>query len=176
MLKKSEFTHTGTLAKPHGVSGEIAIRLLPEMAEKDLNPSFVFINIDNGLVPFRVSEFRYKGEDVLLVKLPLLDAEEKIRKLMGAEVYLIPEEVTGAAVTINSLNTFNGFTAIDLNEGELGIIESIQDISGNPLFIINGKRGELMIPVAEEFIVNIDEDTKTIELNIPEGLLDLNEE
>lgn len=176
MLKKSEFTHIGKLSKPHGVSGEVAIRLLPEIADNDLHPSFIFPDIDTGLVPFRVSEYRYKGDDVLLVKLPLLETEEDIRKLMGTDIYVAPHEVSGPSASTNNINTFNGFKATDINEGELGIIDSIQDISGNPLFIINGKRGELMIPVAEEFIVNIDEDAKTIELNIPEGLLDLNEE
>jgi 16S rRNA processing protein RimM len=176
MLKKSDFTHIGKLSKPHGISGEVAIRLSPEIIDSNLHPSFIFQDIDNGLVPFRVSEFRYKGDDVLLVKLPLLEAEEDIRKLMGTEIYIAPNEISGSSANLDSINTFNGFIVTDINEGELGIIDSIQDISGNPLFIINGEKGELMIPVAEEFIVNIDEDAKTIELNIPEGLLDLNEE
>ncbi len=176
MLQKSEFTHIGKLSKPHGVSGEVAIRLIPEITNNDLHPSFIFADIDNGLVPFRVSEFRYKGENVLLVKLQLLKTEEDIRKIMGTDIYVAPDEVSGSSASTNNINTFNGFKATDINEGELGIIDSIQDISGNPLFIINGKKGELMIPVAEEFIVNIDEDARVIELNIPEGLLDLNED
>ncbi|WP_010661978.1 ribosome maturation factor RimM [Marinilabilia salmonicolor] len=176
MIEKSEFTYIGKLAKPHGVSGETAIRLTSEVAESELDPTFIFVDIDKGLVPFRVNEFRYKGGDVLLVKLPLLETEKDIRKLMDNDIYISPHEISGPSVGTNNINAFNGFKAIDINEGELGIIESIQDISGNPLFIINGKKGELLIPVAEEFIVNVDEENKTIELNIPEGLLDLNEE
>lgn len=174
MLKKSEFINIGILSKPHGVSGEIAIRLLPEIAEQDLNPSFIFLDIDNGLVPFRVGGFRYKSDDVLLVKLPLLESEEEIRKLMDTAVYLKQDEIADSVEKVSTINAFNGFRISDIHEGMLGIVESIQDISGNPLFIINGEKGELLIPVAEEFIVNIDEDGKTIEVELPEGLVGLN--
>ncbi|WP_291857814.1 ribosome maturation factor RimM [Marinilabilia sp.] len=175
MLKKSEFINIGTLSKPHGVSGEIAIRLLSEIAEQDLNPSFIFLDIDNGLVPFRVGGFRYKSDNVLLVKLPLLESEEEIRNLMDTAVYLKEDEIIDSEKEVNNITAFNGFRISDINEGELGIVESIQDISGNPLFIIHGEKGELLIPVAEEFIVNIDEEAKTIEVELPEGLVNLNE-
>ncbi len=175
MLNKSDYIQAGILAKPHGISGETAIRLLPEAADWEFDPSFIFLDIDTGLVPFRVDEFRYKGSDILLVKLPLLSTEEQIRKYMEADVYFDPEEIKRPTPGFDNLSAFNGFLAKDINHGQLGIIQTIQNISGNPLFIIEGKSGELMIPVAEEFIVNIDDNARIIELKLPDGLVDLNE-
>jgi 16S rRNA processing protein RimM len=174
MLEKSEFTPIGVIAKPHGISGEIAIRLFPDMAIHDLYPSFIFIDIDNGLVPYRVSGYRYKSDDVLLVKLPLLHSEEKIRNFMEYTVYINPKEITESAASLNNLNVFTGYSVTDIKTGEIGVVDKIQDISGNPLFIINGTKGEVMIPVAEEFIIEINERDKTIRMDIPGGLLDLN--
>lgn len=174
MLNKRNYIIAGTLAKPHGVEGEISVRLSSEVMSHDLDPSFVYLEIDNGLVPFRVSSFRYKADDVLLIKLPLLSSEKKIRAYMGSAVYVSPREVSQNETDLNTLDAFTSYQVIDTKVGEIGQIEGIQDISGNPLFIINSKQGELLIPVADEFIVKIDDNAKTIEMNIPEGLLDLN--
>jgi 16S rRNA processing protein RimM len=174
MLEKSDFTPVGIIAKPHGISGETAIRLFPEAAIHDLYPSFIFIDIDNGLVPFRVSSYRYKSDDVLLVKLPLLLSEEKIRNFMEHTVYIDPKEITKTAASLDNLNAFNGYSVTDAKAGVIGVIDNIQNISGNPLFIINGINGEVMIPVAEKFIIEINDSDKIIKMNIPEGLLDLN--
>ncbi|WP_462316892.1 ribosome maturation factor RimM [Marinilabilia sp.] len=174
MLEKSQYIQAGIVAKPHGISGETAVRLSPEIDLKETQPTFIFIEIDNGLVPFRVTNSRYKSDDVILVKLPLLDTEEKIRKFMECKVYLDPQDVATSGADFSNLNTFNGFEVKDLTARTIGKITGIQDISSNPLFIIDGQNGEVLIPVAEDFIVNIDDDNQIIEMNIPEGLLGLN--
>ncbi|PWE01041.1 ribosome maturation factor RimM [Marinilabilia rubra] len=174
MLEKSQYIQAGIVAKPHGISGETAVRLSPEIDLKETQPTFIFIEIDNGLVPFRVSGLRYKSDDVILVKLPLLASEEKIRKVMDFRVYLDPQDVASPGADFSNLNSFNEFEVIDATAGSIGHISGIQDISANPLFIIEGPQGEVLIPVAEDFIVNIDDDNQIIEMNIPEGLLGLN--
>jgi 16S rRNA processing protein RimM len=94
MLNKEDFIEAGSIAKPHGVSGEIAIRLNPQIEIQEEGPEFIFVDIDGGLVPFRVSSFRYKSDDVILVGLPLLKEEVKIKTLANHPVYLAPTNVS----------------------------------------------------------------------------------
>ncbi len=173
MLDKKNYLPAGTIAKPHGIAGEASVRLFPEMTDHDLKPSFVFIEIDNDLVPYRVSSFRYKSNDVLLVKMPLLYAEEKIRSLMGSNVYISPDDVTESPDE-ETPDTFAGYSVKDSKAGVIGIIQGIQDIAGNPLFIIDAPKGEILVPASDDFIININDDAKVIEMEIPEGLLDIN--
>lgn len=176
MLDKKDFTLIGSMGKPHGVAGEASVRLSPQMDNAEPTPSFIFIEVDGGLVPFRVESYRYKADDILLVKLPLLHHEDKIKKLVNFDVFISPSEVNPGAANMNNPETFSGYEVVDQKNGPLGKVNHIQDISGNPLFIIENSKGEeIMIPVAEEFILNIDDRQKVIEMDIPEGLLDLNE-
>jgi 16S rRNA processing protein RimM len=126
------------------------------------------------LVPFRVSSYRYKGENVILVKLPLLASEEKIRSVMESNVFISPEEIEESPPEFKSLDTFTGYSVKNTKTGFIGTITGIQDISGNPLFIIENPRGEILVPVAEELIVAINDSTKEIEMEISDGLLDIN--
>ncbi|MGQ1890162.1 ribosome maturation factor RimM [Thermophagus sp. OGC60D27] len=174
MLEKSDFRSVGVLSRPHGIAGEAAIRLSPEAMNWDLSPSFIFIEINNELVPFRISGMRYKADDIILVKSPFLSSEEEIRALMGCSVYLSDREIEQIPAGLNNLNAFIGFKVIDTNHGMIGEIFELQDISGNPLFRIHKENDEILIPVAEEFIIKINNDEKIIEMKIPEGLLDIN--
>lgn len=174
MFEKSNFIPVGKIAKPHGTGGEAAIRLFPETEVYDMEPSFIFVEIDNGLVPFRVSGFRYKSDDIILVKSHFLSSENKIKALMDCIVYLSTEEITKAPAGMTNLNALTGYQAVDRKAGLIGKITGIRNITGNPLFIINTPNDEIMIPIAQEFIVNINHEAKTIELELPDGLLDIN--
>ena len=66
-----------------------------------------------------------------------------------------------------------GYDVVE-NRKMLGKIESVDDTTANYLFIIRTPDGkEVMVPVADEFIAGIDTDTRTISLDLPEGLLDI---
>lgn len=58
--------------------------------------------------------------------------------------------------------------------GLLGKISGIEDSTANYLFIIETTDGRnLLIPVADEFVTGIDTDSRSIEMDLPEGLIDI---
>lgn len=58
---------------------------------------------------------------------------------------------------------------------ELGEITDLETSTANTLFILRTPDDRtLYLPVAEEFIVAIDTDNKTITMQLPEGLINLN--
>jgi 16S rRNA processing protein RimM len=58
---------------------------------------------------------------------------------------------------------------------ELGTIRDIRFGAGEaPLLVIGAGKSELEIPYAQEFLVQVDLGAKRIEMNLPEGLLDVN--
>jgi len=174
MLNKRDFILAGTVGKPHGISGETSVRLNANASSNEIEPTFIFIEIDNELVPFRITSSRYKKDEILLVKLPLLATEDKIRALMDCNVFINPTEITKPSADLNQLDSFTGYLITDVNTGNIGEITGIQDISGNPLFMVDGASGEILIPVAEDLVVEIDDQKRQILMDIPDVLLDIN--
>ena len=174
MLETTEFKKVGIMGKPHGVSGETTVRLLPDMASERLHPTFIYLLINGGLVPYRVENFRDKSVDVLLVKLPLLKAQDKMRGLQGCEVFLAPGEIDSPDSPAGGEDALAGYVVTDVNRGRVGTMIGIQEISGNPLLVIAGEAGEILIPATEEFVLEIDDEAKQITVDTPEGLLDIN--
>jgi 16S rRNA processing protein RimM len=66
-----------------------------------------------------------------------------------------------------------GFTVIDESFGEVGIIESIIDLQVNPLIqIMNGPK-EVLVPLIEGIVQNVDRKKKTMTIKAPPGLIEL---
>jgi 16S rRNA processing protein RimM len=66
-----------------------------------------------------------------------------------------------------------GFKVIDVNFGEVGVMESVIDLSVNPLLqIMNGSK-EVLIPLIDGMVQEVDRKKKTLTINAPAGLIEL---
>ena len=169
MLKKSDFIYFGKFLKPHGTKGEIG--LWSDSMSLDDECDFVAADIDGILVPFFFEYKRTKSSDTLIVKIEHIENSEKVRMLTNREVY-IPREWVDNSENL-SWGYFRGFTAEDTTYGILGEIADVDDSTINTLFVINRNDNELLVPVQEEFIIDIDHENKHITFDLPEGLVSL---
>ncbi|MBN2166415.1 MAG: 16S rRNA processing protein RimM [Marinilabiliaceae bacterium] len=172
MIDKSDCINIGTLIKSHGINGEAAIMLKDGFFSDQVDSQFLFIDIDDGLVPFEVENIRDKSDNIILVRFDLCKSEKMIQPLVGSSVWIDKNDILieeGETV----IGLLVGFKVIDEKHGDVGIITEMRDIEKNPLFVIEGTNGEILIPIADEFIRHIDEENKVIRLSTPEGLLDL---
>jgi 16S rRNA processing protein RimM len=69
-----------------------------------------------------------------------------------------------------------GYTLFDETLGLIGEITDVNDYSGNLLLSVEYEGKDVLVPLNEELIVRLDEDLQEIELRIPEGLFNLDEE
>ena len=69
-----------------------------------------------------------------------------------------------------------GFSVWDENENEIGTVLDYVDIKNNHLLIVEINNREVMIPAHDALIIKVMKKDKIIQLKIPEGLLDLNNE
>ena len=174
MINKEDFIQLGVIAKPHGISGELQIRFSYEFKGIDINPSWLFLEIEGGLVPFEVLSLRSRGSDVLLTELDTITSEETARKYQNCAVFISPKEIPADNDSEEyELNTLIGYKVTDNKFGALGIIKSILDIKENPLMEIGYKEKDILVPLREEFITSIDKKAKTINIQTPDGLIEL---
>ena len=66
-----------------------------------------------------------------------------------------------------------GFTAVDDNEGELGIITDIHEYPQQLIATVTYKNCEVLFPLNEEVIISIDVVREIVTVDLPDGLLDI---
>ena len=171
MILKEESTQIAYMQKTHGVKGELVLTLGEGIYSEELDPEFLLLDIDNGLVPFYVESYRVKSSKNMLVKLESVDNENKAKEMVGVQVYV----ETAMLETEGELPSaaFVGFRVTDKQKGDIGVISEIQEISNNPLFVIDFEGNEILIPINPDFILNVNEKDKTMQVDLPEGLIDL---
>ena len=172
MFDSEKYYQLGTLIKSHGVKGGIVLEADLNISDEEiLKMELVFVLIDKLPVPFFIEEIKTHSKNKFIVKFEDVNdmdsADELCINTILIEKYIYPDiekEVT--------LKDLIGFTVID-NNIPLGIITEFIDIELNPMFQIEKNDNELLIPANPSFINEIIEDTKTLVVNLPEGLLDL---
>lgn len=74
------------------------------------------------------------------------------------------------------VSDLTGCEVCEKNGAALGRVSEVQFTGGTPLLVVNSARGEVLIPLAQEICVHVDTDARKIEVALPEGLRDLNNE
>ncbi len=170
---KSELLRIARVLKSNGTDGGVLIGFR-EISPEDLNQKEpVFITFDGLPVPFFIESFTRKGTNRALARLTgvrnLEDAEEIVGKDILAKAEAIDrgdEDEDG--LTVDDLI---GWTLLDGDKKAVGEITDYEDIPGNTCLYVETKDGQVMIPLHEDLILSVDEDSKTISVNVPDGLI-----
>ena len=175
MIKKEEVFKIGIFNKPHGIHGELQFSFTDDVFDRT-ECEYLVCMMDGILVPFFIEEYRFRSDSTALVKLEGVDSAEQARHFTNVEVYFpideVDEEMTGEL----SWNYFVGFELLDTDKGDLGKVCDVDTATLNTLFVVETPEGkELLIPACEAFIRDIDQKGKKIVVELPEGLLQLDE-
>ena len=149
--------------KSWGAAGEVVLSR-PADSPQDLNVQEpVFIEFDGLPVPFYFESLQEKGNR-LIVKFEDVDTLAQAEELVGREVRFAAEEE-------EEEDTLIGLKVRDSHTRRIiGEIVDFSDYGGNIVLTVETEdRGEVLLPLHEELIVNIH--GEVITLDIPEGLL-----
>ena len=171
MIKKEEVFKIGIINKPHGVKGEVSFTFTGDIFDRVEDCDYLVLLLDGILVPFFIEEYRFRSDNVALVKFEGIDSTEKARTLTNVEVYY-PVKFMDDQEEISSWNYFIGFRVEDVHHGCLGTVVDVDDATMNVLFVIENGDEEVLLPAHEEFILDIDRKKKILRVDIPDGLLD----
>lgn len=176
MIKNSEIKKIGVFFKPHGLGGEISAEIYDYVDIAKLR--CVIVDIDGINVPFFISSFRTKGTDTYLLKIEDYDSAEQVEVFSGKSIFAsitdLPE-MDDIDEGVLYLEDIVGFKAVMPDGTVLGTITSYDDSTANILIAIDTPAGDqLYVPFVDEFIGDADSDSKTVVVNIPDEMLNLN--
>lgn len=178
MITLDDLKQIGTFRKTHALQGELN-------ASCDIDPSFIeegypiFVNLDGVFVPFYTESCRTKGQNSELVKLEDVDLDMANSSFVNQPFYALKSDIADF-YDVDEEDLIDDEDIIDFKvittKGDLlGIVEDIDDSTLNVYIKVkNPDDEELIIPFVDEFVVSISRENKTIEVDIPEDLLNLN--
>jgi 16S rRNA processing protein RimM len=153
--------------KSNGRDGELLLGFVGIAPEDIDTQEPVFIEFDGLPVPFYFESFTPRGNTRALVRLTgvhsLTDADE----LAGAAVYAEDD------LYKDEEEDLTGWTVLDADGTKVGTVSAHEDIPGNPCIWVETGHGEVLVPLHEELVLDVDETAQALRMEIPEGLLNL---
>ena len=152
--------------KSNGTDGELLISFFAIDPEDLEITEPVFILFDGLPVPFFVQSLRRRGQNKALVHLNGIYDLKDCEEVCGKDIYL-PADAE-AAYGEGDFSFLVGWELRDAGKS-LGRIADFVDIPGNPCLELEDGR---LVPLHEDFITAVDEDSAVVEMELPSGLLD----
>ena len=172
-IPKADCEKVGFFKKTHGVFGELVLEYEPQFEISIENADRFFVELEGLLVPFFVLEdgFRFKTENSAILSFDGVDSEKYAKRMVGSSVFLFKDEIIVIPDELFDSELVN-YLLFDEKLGEIGIIDQVDNYSGNIVFTLNYKGKELLVPFNEDFLIELDKHNKFIKLRLPEGLFD----
>ena len=169
MIKKENCYKIGRIGKAHGVKGEVSFQFTDDVFDRT-ETDFLILEVDGLLVPFFMEEYRFRSDNIALVKFCDIDTQQRASELTNCDVWF-PRSLTPDDEEVPSLASLVGFDLVEANGmGVVGRIAAIDDSTVNLLFELEDGT---LIPASDDLIEDIDTANRKIIMNIPEGLLAL---
>lgn len=166
MILEKELLHIGEITRTHGNHGELQCRMVNDCWETT-DAQFVVLKIDAIFVPFRVTDWRCKGAEDVLLTLRDIDTETKAAHLVGTSAFMLKKDLTQEQQELLTWPDLIGYSIHDDTQGNIGKVKAIDDTTINTLLILEDGR---LIPAHEDFIINIDAEHRILHVSLPEGL------
>lgn len=171
-MTKNECFNLGYIAKRSGNHGELTFVLDVDDSTRYSKLESVFIDINNSLVPFFIKRIQIRNTNAT-VQLEGIDSIEKAEDLLKCGLYLPLSFLPPLSGKKFYFHEIPGYTVSDKQHGNIGIVKEVLDFPQQAIFKIKLNNCEILVPAKEEFIVSIDRAKKHLELDAPEGLIEL---
>lgn len=171
MLKEEAF-YIGYITKTKGLKGEVQLFFEFEDYES-LDFDVLFAEMNGKMVPFFVKSHKIYPNSTGLFYFDDIDHIDKAEILIKKKIYLPLTQMPERDDDDFGFMDLKGFLTVDESLGELGEIIEINEFPQQFVATVVYKGKEVMFPLNEDFIVEIDDEEQILTVDLPEGLLDV---
>lgn len=172
-MDKKGYYFLGKIVKTSGYKGSLVFFFDVDDIGYYKDLEAVFVEVAGELLPFAIQSVNIKTNNTAYVQLEDVETEETAAALVGSNLmlpltYLPP--LTGNKFYYHEVL---GYEVIDELSGPIGKLESVIDKGPQDIFSIRKGDKEILLPVSDDIIRQVDRKNKQLTVRAPEGLIDL---
>ena len=162
----------GKIVATHGIGGSLILTHVVGNSKWLKNGNVLHVEMQKGsYIPYFISHVKTNSNEEYVINVEDIDKIEAAKKLVTKHVYV--DESLLASYAKQSPLLWIGFNLIDKNYGEIGNIEDVMRTGNQWLAKLTYKNTEVLIPLIDQTINDVNIKTKTIQSALPDGLLEV---
>lgn len=172
-MRKVDCFFLGTVVAKYSFKGEVLIKLDTDDPETYLSLQSFLLEDESRLIPYFTTKVQLHKSQLLRVSVEGVKSEKQADLMIGKSVYLPLDQLPKLDEDQFYFHEIIGFKVIDSVQGPIGTITGVNDASSQVLLEVEHKGRQILIPLVDDLIQQLDKQQKQLYLSIPEGLLDL---
>ena len=171
-MDKKDFFVLGKIIRTHGIKGGLVIFLDVDIPEKYLKLKSVFMEEGSELKEFSMEVISLKN-NLAMIQIAGVDDINKAETFLKREVFLPLKFLAKPAENKFYIHEAFGFKVVDKTKGEIGIFEKVVELSGQNIAQVKFNEKEILFPLIPVFVISIDMENKAMQVDLPEGLVEM---
>lgn len=166
----------GKTRKTHGVKGGVKLAIEEKFIEDVLQVEVAFLKMQGKFLPYFIEKFEYTNN--LIVRFEDINSPEEAHPVTSKEFYIRSSDIKQQeTITYREGNLafgkLIGYTIHDKVVGVVGKIVDIHEFPQQEMAEVDVQGKEVFIPLNEQLILSSDDHQQIVQMQLPEGLLDL---
>jgi 16S rRNA processing protein RimM len=166
---QTDYLVVGEILRPHGVRGELRMRVLTDYPERLGTLETLYVGPDHN--PHRVLGSRGHRETVLL-RLEGVPDRETAERYRGLLVHVAIEDAVPLEDGEHYLFELVGLTVVTEEGRELGQLVDVLETGANDVYVVKGPSGEVLLPAIPDVVREVDVQGGQMTVHLLDGLLD----
>lgn len=172
-MQKEDCFFVGKVVKKYSFKGELLIKLDTDDPELFLEMESVFVEQHKTLIPFFIQRSQLHKSSLLRVQFEDIYDEASANALLGTELFLPLDFLPPLEGNKFYYHEIIGFKVSDTRFGDVGVLVGVNDKTAQHLFVIEKLGKEILIPINDLFIKQVDRENNMLRLDVPKGLIEL---
>lgn len=160
------------IARTHGVEGAVILKFIDGNPDDFRDEELLFVEFDQIVVPFFIASYRVRNTDTAIVAFDDIQSEEAALELLQRPVFVEKQETDHDDNEV-PWERLVGLTLIDTTHGHIGTITGILEIPNNDQFEVAYQGREVLVPINDDLIEEIDLEQGLLHMSLPDGLLEI---
>lgn len=162
----------GKIVATHGLQGAVVLQQIIDDTGWLKKGDVLFIELRReSFIPYFVETAKAANDTEYIITLDDVTNAEEAKKLVGKTAY-VKEEVLEKA-KVDSPLMYIGFNLVDKTRGGIGTIEDVLLMGKQWIARLTVDGKEVLIPLVEEMILDVNYKNKYLRMDLPEGLLEI---
>jgi len=171
---KTDCVLIGKVVKPHGIKGELKVLPFSGNPGELLGLGKVYLGRQAESRSYKVAKARSQGK-FLLLELAGVTDRNIADTLIGLEVMVPKEALPELAADEFYWYEMEGLEVSTAAGQPLGRVTSLLATGGHDVLVIRDAAAEYLVPAINEIIIKVDKENRTLVIDPPPGLLEINE-
>ena len=155
-LVKDNCYKIGKIFKPHGIDGQLNVKIY--VALDEIEKESIIVDINGSLIPFFVDfEVSRFNDNSGIIKFLDVNTKEQAKALSDCSIYLPKSELKNIEeVLVDFENFVIGYVLQKADNEEVGAILDFIDDNKNPVYIVEYNDDEIYLPIHSIQILKVD--------------------